>query len=191
MLLRLLAFGLGAWQRTLRMRLTPQAQACLQQLKGPALIFFWHNRLFAMTEVRRRCCPHLPLAGLVSASADGAWLAALMEQLGVQPIRGSTSFRGAAALQGVLSALSSGKAVAITPDGPRGPCCHWGAGASWLVEHTPYPVVLVSLHYSRYWRLGSWDGFRLPWPGARLTLHATCYTQRPCLGWQDALPADE
>ena len=61
------------------------------------------------------------MAALVSASKDGAFLTAILEQLKVQPVRGSSSRRGAQALLELTTWAERGYDLAITPDGPRGP----------------------------------------------------------------------
>ena len=70
--------------------------------------------------------PSPPLRGIwvraTSASRDGGFLAAILECFGVQPVRGSTSRRGAQALLELTGWAERGYDLAITPDGPRGPC---------------------------------------------------------------------
>jgi len=47
-----------------------------------------------------------------------------LEWFGVQPVRGSTSRRGPQALLELTTWAERGYDLTITPDGPRGPCCH-------------------------------------------------------------------
>src|SRR5574338_141897 len=64
--------------------------------KQPVIFCLWHNRLAISMVVHRRYPRRL--AALVSASKDGALLAAVLETFGVELVRGSTSRRGPQAL---------------------------------------------------------------------------------------------
>ena len=85
----------------------------------------WHNRLALSMKLYYafglRNHKSSGLAVLVSASRDGAFLAAILERFGVQPVRGSSSRRGAQALLELATWAERGYDLAITPDGPRGP----------------------------------------------------------------------
>ncbi len=62
----------------------------------PVIFCLWHNRLAISMVVRRR--HPRKLVALVSASRDGALLAAVLGRFGVEQIRGSSSRRGPQAL---------------------------------------------------------------------------------------------
>ena len=57
---------------------------------------------------------------LISQHQDGSYLAAAMQQLGIRPVRGSSSRGGSRALRELMK-TTGGKHVLLTPDGPRGP----------------------------------------------------------------------
>ena len=107
---------------------------------------------------------------MVSASRDGAWLAAFFRMLGVETVRGSRHFRGAEALRAMLAKLKAGHDVAVTPDGSRGPCYDMKPGALLLARSAKTPVLLLSAKFGRAWRLKSWDRFFLPVPFSRIEL---------------------
>ncbi len=86
------------------------------------------------------------LAALVSASRDGGLLAAILELFGVQPVRGSSSRRGAQALLELTTWAERGYDLAITPDGPRGPRYVVQEGVMSLAQITGLPIVPVSYH---------------------------------------------
>ena len=138
---------------------------------GQAIYAAWHNRLaLCMTEYYgypRRRNQSAGLAALVSASNDGAFLAAILECFGVQPVRGSSSRRGSQALLELTSWAERGYDLAITPDGPRGPCYVVQEGVVQLAQVTGLPVVPASYHLSRKIRLKSWDRFQIPLPFTR------------------------
>jgi len=67
--------------------------------------------------VHRRYRPKL--AALVSASKDGALLAAVLGKFWVDQLRGSSSRRGPQALLELTTLGEMGYDLAVTPDGPR------------------------------------------------------------------------
>jgi lysophospholipid acyltransferase (LPLAT)-like uncharacterized protein len=133
-----------------------------------AIYCVWHNRLalclklyFTFGGARRS---KFGIAGLVSASRDGAFLSAILERFGVQPVRGSSSRRGAQALLELKTWAERGYDLAITPDGPRGPRYTVQDGAMSLAQITGLPVMPASYHLKWKIQLKSWDGFQIPLP---------------------------
>jgi len=138
---------------------------------GPLIFALWHNRLaLCMKLYRSYGRPERPngrLAALISASKDGALLAALLENHCVQPVRGSSSRRGAQALVELTSWAERGYDIAVTPDGPRGPCYVMQPGVMTLAQVTGLPILPCSYHLNWKIRLKSWDRFQIPLPFAR------------------------
>jgi hypothetical protein len=136
-----------------------------------AIYCFWHNRLALCVKLYfkfSRAHHTAPgVAGLVSASKDGALLSAIFACFGVQPVRGSSSRRGAQALLELSSCAQRGYDLAITPDGPRGPRYVLADGAITLAQVTGLPLVAVSYHLNWKVALKSWDQFQIPLPFAR------------------------
>ncbi|MDR3229384.1 MAG: DUF374 domain-containing protein [Puniceicoccales bacterium] len=164
------ALFLRLWLRTLRIRSDP---ALIQQWHdaGPGRVFLlWHNRLLLCPELKRRFVPDNTVNGLVSASKDGAWLTAFFRLMGVNAIRGSSSWRGGAAMLEILRALKANEDVGITPDGPRGPCYSWKNGPLQIAQKSGAPLFLLGARFYRAKRLASWDGFYIPLPFSRIDL---------------------
>jgi lysophospholipid acyltransferase (LPLAT)-like uncharacterized protein len=137
-----------------------------------SIFCIWHNRLALCVKLyynigqKRADAPGL--AGLVSASRDGALLSAIFQRFGVQPVRGSSSRRGAQALVEMSTWAERGYDLAVTPDGPRGPRYVLADGAITLAQITGLPLVLASYHLT--WKISvkkSWDQFQIPLPFAR------------------------
>ena len=132
----------------------------------------WHNRLaLAVLMYERRVASRYPdrhLAALVSASKDGGLLARGLELFHVVPIRGSSSRRGAQAIRELVTAAEEGCDLAITPDGPRGPCYSIQPGTIAVAQFTGLPIVPVSYRLNWKYRLNSWDRFHIPLPLARV-----------------------
>jgi len=177
-----LAAVLRIWSRTLRFRWGPEVQALIEAPPAPAVVILWHNRLFAAPEFFRRCFAQRQLATLVSASGDGAWLAAFMRQLGMFPIRGSRHKRGPQAVREMLAVHQQGYDIGITPDGSRGPMYELKAGAIGIALKTGAPLVLLSLNFRRAWRLKSWDRFYLPLPFSLIEVRIEVIHQPAVLG---------
>ena len=131
----------------------------------------WHNRLALSLPIYwnfvHRRSPGRRLAALVSASKDGALVARVLEHFGVQPVRGSTSRRGPQALLELTSWAAEGHHLAITPDGPRGPCYKVQEGIMALAQLTGLPIVPASYYLNWKIRLKSWDRFQIPLPFSR------------------------
>ncbi len=174
---------LGAWliyaavqavTNTLRCRWDDQGGFLRLREPGPTLFCTWHNRLaLSMKCYHDYAKHHFPsrgLAALVSASKDGAFLAAILECFKVQPVRGSSSRRGAQALLELTTWAERGYSLAITPDGPRGPKYRVQEGVISLAQLTGLPIVPVSCELSWRIRLRSWDNFLIPLPFSRCTI---------------------
>jgi lysophospholipid acyltransferase (LPLAT)-like uncharacterized protein len=152
------------WLATLRMRIVEQERAWLADTRTPLITVVWHNRLFITSELRRRYRNTRRMAGLVSASGDGAWLAEYFRLVGIGAVRGSSSWRGTQAVRELLATMKDGSDIAITPDGPRGPCYEVQPGALLVARVSKVPLLLISARFHSAWRLRSWDGFYLPKP---------------------------
>jgi len=140
----------------------------------PYIFAIWHNRLALSLimygkAVRRAAAP-FQLAAIVSASKDGGVLARVLEHFGAQPVRGSSSRRGPQALLELTSWAERGYDLAITPDGPRGPCYVVQPGAISLAQVTGCPIAPSNYHLGWKIRVRSWDRFQIPLPFSRVFL---------------------
>jgi lysophospholipid acyltransferase (LPLAT)-like uncharacterized protein len=157
---------------TLRLRVL-DPDGCFRGLPGSPVIFvFWHNRILAMTAAFRRIYPRERGGVLVltSASRDGAWLGEMVRQFGMGSVRGSSSRRGATAMRELLDRVAQGYDIAITPDGPRGPCYKLGPGPVYLAQKAGLSVIPVHAQFGSVWQLRTWDHFNIPRPFTKLTV---------------------
>src|SRR4051812_8381285 len=110
---------------TLRYRWTDHSGLKDGKVTGQAIYGIWHNRLalsmVCYSSYIRHHSKTPGLVSIVSASKDGALMAAVLECFGVQPVRGSTSRRGPQALRELATWSRKGFTTSWTPDGPRGP----------------------------------------------------------------------
>lgn len=161
---------------TWRFRVDDVSKIILKNEAQGRIFALWHSYLLVASAVYAKYGLKRPLCGLVSASKDGAWLSALFGWLGIRAVRGSSSWRGAQAMEELTAALNEGCDLAITPDGPRGPREVLKRGVMTLSRSTRTPIVSVAVSCARAWRLSSWDHFMIPKPFStiivRLRLHA-------------------
>ena len=166
-----LFISLRALMFTVRCRLRAPSEYLSPHAPTPVIFCLWHNRLATCIKplnVYRR--PHnsgAGMAALVSASKDGAFLSRTLEWFGVQPVRGSSSRRGAQAMLEMTTWAERGYDLTITPDGPRGPCYQVQDGVLKLAQLTGRPIVPAALNLNWKMSLKSWDRFQIPLPFAR------------------------
>jgi lysophospholipid acyltransferase (LPLAT)-like uncharacterized protein len=103
---------------------------------------------------------------LVSRHRDGEILARVLDGLGYRTARGSSTRGGDSGLREMIRAGREGAPLAFTPDGPRGPARTCKPGVVRAAAATGMPVVPTAAAASSGRRLGSWDGFLVPAPGA-------------------------
>ena len=138
---------------------------------APVIFCVWHNRLALSMKAYfgygRKRTRSAGMAAIVSASRDGAFLAAILKCFKVQPVRGSSSRRGPQALLELLTWAERGYDLAITPDGPRGPCYVVQEGVMSLAQLSGLPILPFSFELQWKVRPKSWDRFQIPLPFSR------------------------
>ncbi len=156
----------AAWLRLARatMRLSWEGKdTALPDDGGPVIYAFWHCQLAMMPWVQLRPPSVIP----ISQSQDGEWTARLFARLQVEGVRGSSTRGGVTALRGMVKAARSGRDLAITPDGPRGPARVVQPGAIWLARLTGRPLLPVAFAGRPAMQVGSWDRILVPVPLSR------------------------
>jgi lysophospholipid acyltransferase (LPLAT)-like uncharacterized protein len=151
---------LGLVHRTTRFIIEPADYADTIGHDGPPIIAMWHGQHFMLHYARPR---HMAIAALISRSADGDLNAAVLERLGVIPIRGAGGSGlkirkrgGIPALREMLRCLSAGTAVALTADVPK-IAREAGAGIAVLARLSGRPVYPVAVVCQYRLDLASWD----------------------------------
>jgi lysophospholipid acyltransferase (LPLAT)-like uncharacterized protein len=125
----------------------------------------WHGRLLPLTFFHR----DQNIATLISQSSDGEYIARVVERWGYTAMRGSSSRGGSGALREMVKAARSGRSLAITPDGPRGPRQKLKPGVLTLAQLTGQPILPMSASATRAWWVDArWDLFLVPKPFAKV-----------------------
>tara|TARA_B110000438_G_scaffold296524_1_gene341360 strand:+ start:1838 stop:2536 length:699 start_codon:yes stop_codon:yes gene_type:complete len=171
-----LSIFLRLWFRTLRFEVAPEDLKTIAELPKGTFLVCWHNCLSIVPEMHRRYrAPYAGLAGMISPSKDGAWLAALFNSFGLKSVRGSSGSRGGVGARELVRALKQGVDAGLTVDGSRGPIYEAKEGAMMLARQSKVPLLLFTARFHRAGRLKSWDRFFIPWPFSRVTMRIETY----------------
>jgi lysophospholipid acyltransferase (LPLAT)-like uncharacterized protein len=128
----------------------------------PVVYILWHSRILPLLYHRRG----EGVALLISRHRDGSYVAKVSERWGYRVVRGSSKRGGEVGLLGLVRYLRHGAAVAVTPDGPRGPAERMKPGALAAAQHASALVIAAGARASSAWWIESWDRFCLPKPFA-------------------------
>ena len=155
---------------TLRWQFEDRSGLSSKPNTGSVIWVFWHNRVFSMPLVYRRYLSLRSGAVLTSPSKDGEIIVQVMKRFRVEAVRGSSNRSSVNALRRLVSYLeeNNGSDVAITPDGPRGPAQVLQPGVIKLAQLTGFPILPITILYSRSIVLKSWDKFEIPFPFSKV-----------------------
>jgi len=163
---RLLAWLLRGLAATWRVR-EHGALAHRDATVGPRIGALWHGGLLIAAWAYR----DRSVSVAVSRSSDGERISAVLRALGyAEPVRGSSSRGGSAALRELVSRVRGGAAVAVLCDGPRGPARRAKPGVVALARLAEVPITPVGFRAQPCIRLGSWDRTCIPLPFARVDI---------------------
>jgi lysophospholipid acyltransferase (LPLAT)-like uncharacterized protein len=153
--------------RTWRFRAVNEGAYRASHAGGKAIVMtLWHGEMLPLLYYHR----NRQIAVMVSEHGDGEIIARILSAFGFRLVRGSTSRGAARALIAVDRELEAGFDVGITPDGPRGPLHSVAPGALVAAHRAGVQIVPLAASASSFWQLGSWDGFMIPKPFARVTI---------------------
>ncbi|MGE3143056.1 MAG: lysophospholipid acyltransferase family protein [Hyphomonadaceae bacterium] len=152
---------------TLVNRAAPEA---LWKAGGPVVICFWHGRI--VLSHRGWATPDKgaqPARVLISHSREGGIVTAATRTVGHDVIRGSSAKgdkrKGAVeAMRQMLRHMGEGGAIAMAPDGPRGPRMRAQMGPIQLARRMNAPIIPFGWSSSACKVFNSWDRFVLPYP---------------------------
>lgn len=183
LLVNLMSGYLALTYRTLRwtregQQIATDVQARALAQRSGVILALWHSRV----PVGPATWPQGPdkpeIRVLVSQSRDGEFIARVIAKLGLPSIRGSSLKKtdtaknkgGEQAFRDMVKWVKDGGAMAITPDGPRGPVEVLQKGAVALARVSGAPVLFVGVAMKPCLRLGTWDRTIIPLPFARAAM---------------------
>jgi hypothetical protein len=134
---------------------------------GPVVICFWHGRIVLSHVGWAIGKGAQPVKVLISHSREGAIAANATLTVGAGVIRGSAARNGRQkggmeAMREMLRHMGKGGAVAMAPDGPRGPRMRAQMGPVQLAKHMNAPIVCFAWATRGHKVFKSWDRFILP-----------------------------
>ncbi len=132
--------------------------------KRPMILATWHGRMMASVWHSRG----RGIAAMVSQSRDGELVSRMVNRLGYDTVRGSSSRGGTEATLESIDRLKNGQLIAMICDGPRGPIYKMKPGTPFLAIEAGASIIPVSAAASSAWILSSWDRFLIPKPFAKV-----------------------
>jgi lysophospholipid acyltransferase (LPLAT)-like uncharacterized protein len=134
---------------------------------GGLIYASWHQRFFpGLAFLARR----KPIAVMVSKSSDGTLISRILELLGWDTVRGSSSRGGTAALRGVRRLARRGYRIGHVVDGPKGPPGVVKPGLLSIAQFAGIPIVPIIISSQKKWVFKSWDRFMIPKPFSRVII---------------------
>jgi lysophospholipid acyltransferase (LPLAT)-like uncharacterized protein len=134
-------------------------QALLSSGK-PFIITFWHYGVLCAAF----CSGRSPQIAMASASRDGDFIAAILNGMGIETVRGSRSRGGIGALKGLIKGVKRGLCPVLVADGSQGPPRVAQAGGVLLASRTGIPILPMVWAFQHYKVFRSWDRTVFPLP---------------------------
>lgn len=136
------------------------------------IFLFWHGRIAMMSFFK----PKNQATYLISSRhRDGQLMSGLMRHFGIQMIYGSSRRAGSSkdrggreALIEAIRVLKENAALALTPDGPRGPRMRVGGRVVDMARQTGAEIIPMSFSATNAKLFNSWDRFFLPLPFSKM-----------------------
>lgn len=154
-----------------RIHVAGETRRILEEGK-PVVLAFWHGRMLILPPVVRKVCGKsgMDIWVMISRHWDGELIARTVRPFRVFSARGSTTRGGREAMQELVEKGRTGHTVAITPDGPAGPCCTVQPGVVRIAQLTGLPIVPLTWAARPRWVASSWDRFQIPRPFSRVSV---------------------
>lgn len=148
----------------------------------PSIIAFWHGRQLMMAPLNRRSGTKKEVYTLISPHRDGKIISRAVGLLGIRTIAGSSNRGARQAALSIVRTIREGETVAITPDGPKGPCQKVKPGVARIAQMTGAQLFPFAYGATSKWKARSWDGMILPKPFSK----GVCIVGDPITVPQDA-----
>ncbi len=141
--------------------------------KPPFLVAFWHGEILMNPFLYKKMLKDAKMSLLISDHFDGEMIAKSVSYFGFDTIRGSSSKGAIKALKESFKKIDLGYAIAITPDGPRGPRHSVADGIVSIAQKKGLEIVTFNYKASSFWQMKSWDQFIIPKPFSTLDFYAS------------------
>lgn len=134
--------------------------------RRPLVMVTWHGRLLGSTYH----CRNRNVVAMISQHRDGELVSRVVEKIGYETVRGSSTRGGSSAALAMIEKVRAGQTAAMIGDGPRGPIYKLKPGAAYIALACQADVIPVIFAANRAWVFRSWDRFTVPKPFARVFL---------------------
>ena len=134
------------------------------------ILTIWHGRVLMIPYFWNR---KRPLNALVSPHNDGRIAASFLKKVGFGIIDGSTNEGANAAAINLLRSLEKNQAIAIIPDGPRGPRMRMNMSPLYFAKKSGKPLFGATYSIEHAIVAKSWDAMLIPLPFCRGIVHVT------------------
>ena len=134
------------------------------------ILTIWHGRVLMI--------PYFwngkrPLKALVSPHNDGRIAATFLKKVGFGIIDGSSNDGANGAAINLLRTLEKSQAIAIIPDGPRGPRMKMNMSPLYFAKKSGKPLFGATYSIEHSIIANSWDAMMIPLPFCRGIVHVT------------------
>lgn len=126
----------------------------------PYIVTFWHYSIFCAVISSGT----FPAVAMASASRDGEFIVRILNDIGIETVRGSRNRGGIGALKGLLKGVKRGLCPVLVADGSQGPARIAQGGSILMASLTGIPVIPVAWSFKHYKVFRSWDRTVLPLP---------------------------
>jgi len=140
--------------------------AQMLEVKQSLIFSSWHGKSWIPAYFLR----DLGIYALTSLSRDGSYMTEVLENLGWNTVRGSSSRGGSRSLLSLYKKLKKGESTALTPDGPTGPIYEVKPGIIFLQQRAGSLIVPIGADAVWKKNFNSWDNYLLPLPFSRASL---------------------
>lgn len=132
----------------------------------PVLLIVWHGRMLVPVWQQS----YKNIVAMISQHRDGEMVSRLVEHLGYNTVRGSSTRGGSEAALELLRLMKSGAEAAMICDGPRGPIYKMKPGTPFLALQAGAYIVPTCFAAKKCWTFHSWDRFTVPKPFSKVVL---------------------
>lgn len=154
----------ASWRK--KLIIAPEVQKALDN-KDPIILAHWHGDELAVLHLVKV----FKLVTMTSTSKDGQLIDFVINKLGGNTSRGSSTRGGVSALKGLVRWVRQGRVGSMAVDGPRGPIYQVKPGVFELSRLTNAIIVPVGVKAKRsYVFQKSWNKAYLPWPFQRIVM---------------------
>jgi lysophospholipid acyltransferase (LPLAT)-like uncharacterized protein len=136
--------------------------------RGGIIFVVWHDQLALILDVFLKC---RNVYALTSKHNDGLVINTVVRLWGYNVLLGSTNKGGVKAIKDIITTLSSGSNVVITPDGPRGPRHVVTSTATKIAHKKNFIIIPISCKITEHFKLNSWDQMIIPKPFSNIKIN--------------------